>query len=355
MSTRLLVLGAGTGAANNLIRSLRAGDAPLVVIGAHADRFVLRNAPTERRYLLPPATHPDFADALTRLVAAERIDVTLPTSDAEVRAVAALRETVGGRTLLPSLATIDLCQDKYAFAEYLAARGVPVPQTVALRTLDDVDVAFATLSRHARLWCRRRRGQGGLGALPVARPEQARAWIEYWREMRGVPVADFTLAEYLPGRDLAGQALFAGGEPILTRVYERLSYLGGAAAPSGVGLAMLSRRITDPGVADLVTAAVRAIEPAAAGIFTFDARGDVDDRPRLTEINAGRFSLSTNLLDLSSKVTMASAYVRLALGERLQPIVEPEPADEWYMVRDYDVAPGVWRADDFFSGIEEAQ
>jgi len=355
MSARLLLLGAGSGAANNLVRSLRAVDRPMTIIGAHHDRFVLRTAPTERRYLLPTASRGgDFVTALIRLIAAERIEVVIPTSDADVRALAVTPEGLGCRTLLPSLATIEACQDKGVFAELLSARGVPVPETIALEALDDVEPAFARLARHAHIWCRRRRGQGGLGALRVSRPEQARAWIEYWSEMRDVPIADFTLAEYLPGRDFAGQALFAYGEPILVHIYERLSYLGGAAAPAGVGLAALGRRLADRRVEDLVIAGVRAIEPMASGVFCFDAREDAAGVPRLTELNAGRFGLSAILLDLAGKVNMAETYVRLAMGEPMEPISEPEPSDDWYIVRDYDGAPAVLRADDFFTGIDEA-
>ena len=353
MNARLLLLGAGSGAANNLVRSLRAGDRPVTIIGAHHDRFVLRTAPTERRYLLPPPSRRDFVDALNRLIAAEDIGVAVPTSDADARSLATVRASLGCGTLLPTLATIDLCQDKYAFAAFLAARGVPVPETVALGGLDDVDAGFARLSRHPRLWCRRRRGQGGLGACLVARAEQARAWIAYWAEMRGVDASEFTLAEHLPGRDFAGQALFAEGEPILSHVYERLSYLGGAAAPAGVGLAALGRRVSDRRVTELVAAAVRAIEPRASGVFCFDAREDAGGAPRLTEINAGRFGLSAILLDLAGKVNMATTYVRLALGERVEPIVEPESGEDWYIVRDYDGEPAVLRADDFFTGIDE--
>jgi len=354
MSTRLLVLGGGTGAANNLVHSLRADGRPFTIVGAHSDRFVLRCAPTERRYLVPPVSHPEFVAALNRLIRAERIDVAIPTSDAEARALGGARADLACRTLLPALATIDLCQDKYAFAEFLAARGVPVPETVGLERLDDVDGAFVRLARHERLWCRRRRGQGGLGALLVSRPEQARAWITYWAEMRGVRPSEFTLAEHLPGRDYAGQALFADGEPIATHVYERLSYLGGAAAPAGIGLAALGRRVADRRVIDLVTAAVRAIEPRASGIFCFDAREDAAGLPRLTEFNAGRFGLSAILLDFAGKVNMATTFVQLALGERVAPIAEPDADEEWYIVRDYDGAPAVLRADDFFTGIDEA-
>jgi len=354
MSTRLLVLGAGTGTANNLVRALRASGASMTVVGAHHDRFVLRAAATDRRYLLPSTSHPDFADALNRLIAREGIDVTLPTTDTDARALAAMDSALRGRTLLPSVATLDLCQDKYAFAEFLDAHGVAVPETVALKTLDDIDAAFLTLARYPRLWCRRRRGTGGLGALLVARPEQARAWIAYWAEMRGIDPSEFTLAEHLPGRDFAGQALFSDGEPILTHVYERLSYLGGAASPTGVGLAALGRRLVDGRVTDLVTAAVRAIEPHASGVFCFDARENADGVPCLTEINAGRFGLSAILLDFAGHASMATIYIRLARGERVEPIVEPGPVDDWYFVRDYDAAPAVLRADDFFDGIDEA-
>src|SRR6267378_5142016 len=119
MNTRLLLLGAGSGAANNLVRSLRACDRSMAIIGAHHDRFVLRGAPTERRYLLPSLSHPGFVSSVNRLIAAERIDVLIPTSDADVRTLAATRASLGCRTLLPAPATIDLCQDKYAFAEFL--------------------------------------------------------------------------------------------------------------------------------------------------------------------------------------------------------------------------------------------
>lgn len=354
MSARLLLLGAGSGAANNLVRSLRAADDPATIVGAHHDRFMLRAAPTERRYLVPASSRDDFVTVLNRLIGAERIDVVIPTSDADARALAAARERLGCRTLLPGLATIEICQDKFAFAERLSAQGVPVPETIALEAFEDVEPAFVRLRRHARLWCRRRRGQGGLGALLVTRPEQVRAWIAYWSEMRNVPIDEFTLAEYLPGRDFAGQALFVAGEPILVHVYERLSYLGGAAAPAGVGLAALGRRLDDRRVEDLVVMAVRAIERRASGVFCFDAREDAAGVPRLTELNAGRFGLSAILLDLTGKVNMAVTYVRAAMGEAVEPIAEPEPADDWYIVRDYDGAPAVLRADDFFTGIDEA-
>jgi len=53
-------------------------------------------------------------------------------------------------------------------------------------------------------------------------------------------------------------------------------------------------------------------------------------------------------------VNLAAAYVRLALDERVEPLVEADAAEDWYIVRDYDSAPTVLRAGEFFTGIDEA-
>ena len=58
MITRVLITNAGRGASNNLIRSLRAGDLSLSILGCHDDQFVLKNSEAERNYLVPPPGHP---------------------------------------------------------------------------------------------------------------------------------------------------------------------------------------------------------------------------------------------------------------------------------------------------------
>ena len=68
--SRILVLSAGTGAANNLIRSLKVGEPTLFVVGAHAERFVLKKSPADRNHLIPPSTHRSFLAALGRVIKA---------------------------------------------------------------------------------------------------------------------------------------------------------------------------------------------------------------------------------------------------------------------------------------------
>src|ERR1700694_4200189 len=234
MDKRVLVFGAGTGASNNLIRSLKTGDPSLVVVGAHDDRFVLKKSCADRNYVLPDPTTPTFPDALRRVILREGVDLVMPASDAHVKLMSELRETLPCRVWLPRRETIDVCQDKYDLTMLLGTRGVPAPLTYPITSLEDVEPTFARFAPGALVWCRIRRGTASMGATSVRTAEQARGWSAYWHEMRGVPVERFSLSEYLPGRDFLCQGLWDAGRLILVKTFERLSYFGGASSPSGV-------------------------------------------------------------------------------------------------------------------------
>ena len=124
MTRRILLPGAGTGAANNLIRSLWADYPGLVVVGVNDDRFTLRNSKANRNYLLPSAGDPRLADALRTLVERERIDLLMPNSAADVGTASELRDVLPCRTWLPSKSAIDRCQDPQELREFLRAQGI---------------------------------------------------------------------------------------------------------------------------------------------------------------------------------------------------------------------------------------
>jgi hypothetical protein len=352
VKTRVLVLSAGNGAASNLIRSLLAGSVD--VVGAHWDRFVLKKSPAPRNFLLPVTDDPGFVPALATLLESEDIALALPGHDDDVRMLSESRDTLGGRVFLPAPHMIDVCQDKYRATLALRARGVPAPRTEPVRDLADLERIFEGFGAPDRLWCRIRVGSGSRGAIPVARAAQARAWIEYWSEMRGVAVDAFTLSEYLPGRDFNAQALWREGELVLVKTCERLSYFGGGSQPSGISSTPgLARLVVEPGVVDICTRAIQAIDPRATGVFSVDLRADAAGVPNVTEINAGRFAMITSFYDFTGRHNMAATFVRLAAGERVE-IADPYDAvEDHYLVRDLDTLPGIFATDALFDGVEE--
>lgn len=351
MRATVLITGAGSGSANNLVRSLRAEMADLTIVGCHADRFILKKSSADRNYLVPASGQPGLAKALCDVIATERIDLLIPTSDADVKAVSILRDKLPCRLFMPSHNAIELCQDKLRLSNVLRQHGVPAPETIGVRDLDGIEEVFQRFTS-TRLWCRIRIGSGSTGALPVTTPEQARAWISYWHEMRGIPVDWFTLSTYLPGRDFACPSLWREGRLVVAKTAERLSYFGGATRASGVSSTpALAKTVYEPDVVGVCADAIRAVDPAASGVFSVDLKQDAAGRPCVTEINVGRFFMITNLFDLTGKHNMAATYVRLALGESVDLCDQYDVAEDYYLVRDLDALPGLFHAEELFEGL----
>lgn len=354
MKKRLLITGAGTGASNNLIRSLRAARPPFLIIGVHSDRFVLKRSTADRNYLAPPTNRAEFVPMLRRIVDAERIDLVLPASDADVNTFSKLTQWLRGRLFLPDVTTIARCRDKYKSNVILSSRGIPVPLTFPVADLHRIDELFRRLPRGSPAWCRIRRGSGAIGALPVRTPEQARNWIKCWVAIRGISPTSFTLSEFLPGRDFACQSIWREGTLALIKTCERISYFGTGSQPGVVSsVATLAKTVNEPRVADICTSAVRAIDPRASGVFSIDLRENARGVPCVTEINAGRLSSGTNILDLTGKYNMAVTYARLGLGGPIELRDTYDVAEDCYMLRDLDTLPAIHRGDEFFEGISE--
>jgi hypothetical protein len=354
LAKRLLVLSAGLGPTNNLIRSLRAGDPSLWIVGSHSDRFYLCKSPADRNYLVPRAADAGFVDALLRIIDAEKIDLLVPDTDPDVRAISELRDAFSRRLFLPRREVIEICQDKLALTTLLRARDVPAPLTYPVTELDEIGDLFHRLGPCSRLWCRVREGSGAFAAIPVTRPEQARSWISYWEEMRGVPATSFTLSEYLPGRDFSLQCLWKQGTLLLAKMSERLSYLGGASQPSGQSSTpALAKTVFEPRAFEVCRSAIRALDPEASGIFCFDLKENAVGTPCVTEINAGRFAMITNIYDLVGKHNMALTYVRAAFDEPVEIVAEQDFVEDCYLVRDLDTVPDVFDADQLFERVLE--
>jgi carbamoyl-phosphate synthase large subunit len=228
---------------------------------------------------------------------------------------------------------------------------VPVAATAAVGDLGALEHIFARFAPSRRLWCRIRSGCMSRGA-PVDTPEDARAWISYLARMRGLPASNFTLSEYLPGRDFACQSLWKNGRLILIKTGERLAYLGAEMLTSGTSsTASLAKTVSEPRVVETCVRAIRALDPRASGAFSLDLKEDWAGVPCITEINAGRFVTMMNLFDLTGAHNMSATYVRLALDEPVD-ITDPyDIAEDQYLIRGVDSLPAVFHANALSEGI----
>jgi carbamoyl-phosphate synthase large subunit len=348
---RLLILRAGSGPGNTLMRSLKAGDPSLFMVGCHHDRFEIKKSSADRNYLVSPFARAEFRRALRNIIKAERIDLVIPTHYVDVRTISNLRDSIPCRVFLPRKTVIARCQDKYRLTTFLGRRGVPVPLTHPVTRLKDIEQLFRRFRSARELWCRIRVGTGSAGAILVRSPEQTRSWIKYWEEVCAMPAGAFTLSEYLPGRDFCVQSLWKGGKLMMARSHERLSYLVVGGGPSNVSsMAALARIIYEPRVFEVGTNAIRALDAKASGVFFVDIKENAAGKPCVTEINAGRFASVSLAHDVAGPDNMALAYVRVALGERAT-TRRARIAEDCYVLRGLDALPTVLRADELSDGI----
>jgi carbamoylphosphate synthase large subunit len=351
VTTRLLVLEAGSGIANNVIRSLKAGDPSLFIVGCNSSRFFLKKSAADRNYVLPLTQ--SYGKVLRQIIDAERIDLLVPTTDSGVLKVSSMRDRLGCRTFLPSKSVIKRCNDKYTLTTFLRGRGIPAPLTYPIMNLEDVESVYRRFEPRARLWCRIRTGSGSYGAIPVKSPEQVRGWIAYWERMRAVPQGWFTLSEYLPGRDFCVQSLWKNGTLVLAKMAERITYLE-TGSPSGVSsMPAVAKTAFETDVIDASARAIRALDTRASGVYFADIKESDSGEPCITEINAGRFAMMTNIHDLTGSHNMAVTYVRLAMGQKIRIPEARDFAEGYYLVRSVDTVPAIVRQDELFRDLHD--
>jgi glutathione synthase/RimK-type ligase-like ATP-grasp enzyme len=302
---------------------------------------------------VPPANHPEWGEVLRRIIETDGLDLIFPTVDSDVINLSRARKHLGEFLFLPSASVLEICRDKYRLIALLRRNGLDAPASYPVKDLKDITRIFRELRGSRPLWCRVRRGAGALGALPVQTPEQARSWIRYWKEMRGVAVTAFMLSEYLPGRDFGCQSLWKDGELVLMKTYERLSYLGTGSQPAQVSsVAGLAKTVFEPKVVDTCARAIRLLDARASGVFSVDLKENANGIPCITEINAGRFSSATNIFDLVGKHNMTKTFVQLARGLPVDLEDKYDAAPDWYMLRDIDGPPRIFHASQFSDNIQ---
>jgi len=335
---------------------MRAGSGSAFIVGCNDDQFALKKSDANRNYVIPPAGHPEWSKALRSIMKTERLDLIIPTVDGDVDSLSRARKELGDYLFLPDASVLDMCRDKYRLLSRLRRGGIDAPDSYPVRDLDQVPRIFKQLGSGRPLWCRIRSGAGALGALPVQTPEQAKSWIKYWKEMRGVPVTSFVLSEYLPGRDFGCQSVWKDGEVVLIKTYERLSYLGMGSQPARVSsVAGLAKTVYEPKVVDTCVKAIKLLGAKVSGVFSVDLKGDVRGVPCITEIGVGRFSSASNIFDLVGEHNMAKTFVRLARGQKVRIKDSYDAAPDWYMLRDIDGPPRIFHASTFSDNIRSVR
>lgn len=159
---RILLTGAGGPSAISVWKSLREKH-ELHMADMDPCAAGLYLVPAERRLLVPRGDDPRLVEVLAKACRERRIDLLLPTVDAELVPLALAQAefaSFGVMLALPSVETLRLCRDKHALLDALRGH-VPVPES------DLLTPETAAAARGFPLFAKPRQGAGSRGLVVV--------------------------------------------------------------------------------------------------------------------------------------------------------------------------------------------
>ncbi len=321
---------AGGHLAIGVCEALKAGPEPVHLVGIDSSPIHTNLAVTDEVYLAPRADEPDYIDILSQIAEETRVDFIWPMHDAEVERVTEKVGDMPAKTWLPPYEVVKTSRNKLSTYQKLKAAEVPVPESMPVETQHDLDEAFERFD--GELWLRAATGAGGAGAFKTGNPDHAKMWLDMHEGW-----GNFTAAEVLPGPgDYVQDSVWDHGNLIALQSQSRI--LRGTVSISLPGVTARGSATSDapPEVDEIGMAAVRALMPEPHGIFRVDFFADADGVPRVTEVDAGRFTTNgpNNWYPTRPEINLPQTVIRLAFGEPVTfdtPMMNPYPKDLQYV------------------------
>lgn len=238
-----------------------------------------------KSFIVPPATSPDYWNAVEKIIKDNGIECAVILPELEVMEWSRRQQngTLPCKALIPDYSMSELLVDKSKMTEILKDLDIVPPSVTFNRDIQNFDEIFDVLK--GNFWVRSTSGTSGLGSLKVEDEDSLRNWIQI-----NPNVKEFIASKFLPGRNLACKMLYYNGELKRTACAERVNYIMAKVAPSGItGNTSFGRLLNEP---ELVKEAKRAMDhlfahtgAAQHGFFTADFKEDENGKPYITEIN----------------------------------------------------------------------
>ena len=308
---RILVLGVGGSPATNFVRSLRAMDEKVLVVGTDSNEYYLNRSEADISYLIPPCNHEKYFDFLNYIIKKDNLEFIHIQNDAEMEVISKFRERLLNiKLFLPKKETISCCMNKYETYKKWKENGIKVPKTYFLNNVADLKEVYRILG--FKIWLRDVSGAGGRGSLAPEDFDQAKTWIDFKKGW-----GKFSAAELLSPNSVTWMSIWHNGELIVAQGRKRLYWELGKTSPSGIsGATGAGMTISDPKLDEIAIASIKSIDSNPNGIFSVDLTYDFSGIPNPTEINIGRF-FTTHEFFTQAGLNMPEILIRLSYNEPL--------------------------------------
>lgn len=144
---------------------------------------------SNRHYLVPLTTNRRYIPIIKSICFKERIHLLIPTIDDELQLFGSHAESfleMGVRVAVSGAETGAICNDKHRTVQFLAGKGLPVPQSWLPEELNLGSLNYP-------LFLKPRHGRGSVGAHYIANEKELRFFLGY--------VPDPIVQRFLPGRE----------------------------------------------------------------------------------------------------------------------------------------------------------
>lgn len=179
----------------------------------------------------------------------------------------------------------------------------------------------------------------GKGSFMASNPDEIKAWATI---NRGIP--SFMLSEYLPGRNLACFTLFHEGKLLKYGVAQRMEYLMGKVAVSGItGNTCKGKLLNDRHVFEIAYDAISSIvsrtDEIMNGLVVTDLKENVNEEPIVTEINIRHVAFTSTFANAGLNFSEYQLLCMMGRTDEIPSGLTMKFPEDNCMLRDVDGLP----------------
>jgi len=166
----ILVTGAGGGVGQGIIKSLKMiKDIPMNIIAADMSELAAGNFFADKAVLLPSSISDEYSPELIQVFKKNKVDFYFPGTDIELKYCSEkkqlFKDQYGVNTVVSSLGTVEIADDKFKTAYFLKENNFSFPETIYANEADPKKIKFPIILKPAK-------GYRSIGVFKIENEEE---------------------------------------------------------------------------------------------------------------------------------------------------------------------------------------
>lgn len=291
----------------------------------------------EKVYRVPYFNDPGYRDAMERIIAENEVEYAIVIPEPEMLEWCERPFDVKFHRIPPKFGRSVLSKKNL----YDNLAGLPIVPKYQILSRSEIMEHPDRVGLLYPFWVRdfAEGSTSGKGSFKAESVAELQAWATI---NRGIP--EFMLSEFLPGRNLACFTLFSNGRLVKYGVAERIEYVMGKVAVSGItGNTSKGRLLNCPEALDVSLAAINAILSKTGetmnGLVVTDLKCNAEGKPIITEINLRHVAFTSTFASAGLNFSECQMLILQGREDEISPDLTMSFPEDNIMLRDVDGLP----------------